>query len=88
MFMGLWRCTFGTWVLCSFCMFLHVQRTWVPPGLAYRGSGFSKASAPSLRAWRSARRSLRLGVGGLMAGGRGFASHGSVPLSQGWLCQK
>ena len=42
-FMGLWRCTFGTWVLFSFCMFLHVQRTWVPPGLAYRGSGFSKA---------------------------------------------
>ena len=42
-FMGRWRCTFGPWVLFSFCVFLHVQRTWVPPGLAYRGSGFSKA---------------------------------------------
>ena len=26
--MGRWRCTFGTWVLFSFCMFLYVQRTW------------------------------------------------------------
>ena len=25
---------------------------------------------------------------GLMAGGRGFASHGGVTLSRGWLCQK
>ena len=25
---------------------------------------------------------------GLMAGGRGFASHGGVTLSRGWLCQR
>ena len=25
---------------------------------------------------------------GLMAGGRGFASHGGITLSRGWLCQK
>ena len=27
-------------------------------------------------------------VWGLMAGGRGSASHGGVTLSRGWLCQK
>ena len=25
---------------------------------------------------------------GLMAGGRGFASHGGITLSRGWLCQR
>ena len=61
--MGRWRCTFSTWVLFSLCMFLYAQHGRVPPGLAYWGSGFSQPWAPSLRAWRSARRSLRLGVG-------------------------
>ena len=27
-------------------------------------------------------------AGGLMAGGRGFASHGGVTLSRGWPCQR
>ena len=29
-------------VLFSLCMFLHSQHRWVPPGLAYWGSGFSQ----------------------------------------------
>ena len=62
-FMGRWCCTFGTCVVCSLCMFLPPQHRWVPLGLAYWGSGFSQPWAPSLRAWFSARRSLRLGVG-------------------------
>ena len=33
-------------------------------------------------------RCLVLLAWGLMAGGRGFASHGGVTLSRGWLCQK
>ena len=41
-FMGRWRCTFSTWVLFSLRMFLYAQHRWVPPGLAYWGSGFSK----------------------------------------------
>ena len=41
-FMGHWCGMFGTWFLFSLCMFLHAQRGWVPPGLAYRGSGFSQ----------------------------------------------
>ena len=41
-FMGRWRCTFGTRVLFSLCMFLHSQCTRVTPSLAYKGSGFSQ----------------------------------------------
>ena len=41
-FMGRWRCTFGTRVLFSRCMFLHSQCTRVTPSLAYKGSGFSQ----------------------------------------------
>ena len=33
-------------------------------------------------------RCLVLLAWGLMAGGRGFASHGGVTLSWGWLCQR
>ena len=72
-FMGRWRCTFGTWVLFGLCMFLHVQHGWVSPGLAHWGLIFSQPLAPSLRAWRTARKPLRLGVG----------AHGW----RAWVCQ-
>ena len=29
-------------IMFSLCIFLHAQRTWVPPGLVYRDSGFSQ----------------------------------------------
>ena len=79
-FMGRWRCTFSTCVLFSLCMFLYAQHRWVPPGLAYWGSGLPSELGVQLGGSFGLAR-------GLIAGGRGFASHRGVTLSRGCLCQ-